>query len=119
MQWMRSGIPNFLSFIRPLADLLEKVYTVLSKRAGLAAVRVSLEAVGRKNEHDDAFCACKRALENQITLVHVDSSIRLGAFTDASYYIWACIVTQTPVDDSSLSCVDQRHEPLAPGNTLS
>lgn len=49
--WMRSGISNFSSIIRPLADLLEKFYTVVSQQTRLPAGRVSLEAVRWNKEH--------------------------------------------------------------------
>lgn len=72
-----------------MASLLEKFYNVVGRGACLAAGRVSLDAVGWKNEEDNAICARTRALENAVTLTHVDSSKHLGVFTDGLNYFWA------------------------------
>lgn len=113
MQWMRMGIPEFSSLVRPLAELLEIVYGRVGKRTRLAAGRVNLLSVGWCTDHEDASLRCKEALENQVTLAHVDIDKRLCVYTDASECFWSGLVTQIPMEDLSKLCYEQRHEPLA------
>lgn len=77
MQWISAGIPKFSSVIRALADHIESVYAIVGKRTRLASDCISRLAAGWKSKHEDAFCRCKEALENQVTLSHVDRSKRL------------------------------------------
>lgn len=112
IKWIRDGIPEFSLVIRPLADLLEKVYTLVGKRTKLASGRISLPAAGWNYGHEDELSCCKQALEHQVTLAHVNYSKSLFVYTDASDYFWSVIVTHIPVADAEFPCADQHHEPL-------
>lgn len=113
MQWMRSGIPSFSSVIGPLQSFMEKVYGTVKKRTRRAVTKVSLVSLGWGTEQEKVFQDCKRALENQVTLAHVDFTKRLCVFTDASDLTWAGVVTQVSCEDLSLPIQDQHHEALA------
>lgn len=112
MKWMRNGIPNFSSIIRPLSVFLEKVYKRAGKRTRLAVAKVSLASFGWSQTEQDSFSECKVALENQVTLAHRDPSKQLCVFTDASELLWSGVVTQVPAQDLNKGYADQRHEPM-------
>lgn len=112
MQWMRSAIPEFSKVISPLATFLEKVYTAAGKRTRLAVSKIRLQSLSWAEDQENAFRACKRALECQVRLAHVDYTKRLCVFTDASDLLWAGVITQVPVSDIPYAVSEQQHEPL-------
>lgn len=113
MQWLRSSIPQFQDLVAPLHDFLEKVYKHVGKRTKRAVARVSLDQIGWSVARTHAFEACKKAIADRVTLAHRDDTKRLCIYTDASDTHWSGIVTQVPLSDTSLSHLEQAHDPLA------
>eukprot|EP00171_Calliarthron_tuberculosum_P003723 IDg3723t1 len=99
--------------ISPLQDFLEKVYTKAGKRTKRAVARVRLSSLGWSKLEQEAFTACKQALQQQVMLSHRDTSQRLCIFTDACDSIWSGIATQIPNEDTTNPYEEQRHSPLA------
>lgn len=113
MQWMRTGIPELAKTIHPLLSFLEKLYVLARKRTRLAVAKVHLNTLAWGSEEEDAYKACQLALENQVTLSHVDYQKRIYVFIDESDLLWAGVITQVPVSDLSFTVAEQHHEPLA------
>lgn len=55
LQQMKHRIPNLSHLIRPLHDLLEKIYTISGKRTKTAAGKVPIEVAGWGNNDADWF----------------------------------------------------------------
>lgn len=113
MQWMRNAIPEFITIIRPLSDLMESVYDFAGKRTKRAVARILLDKVGWSQTETDAFQRAKNALVHQVTLAYRDEALRLCVYTDASDVVWSGIVTQVPPEDLSKPHAEQCHQPLA------
>ena len=110
---MRNAIPNFTTLIRPIHELMEKVYARSGQRTKRSITRINLSDLGWNQDHLDTFDKCKSALQHQVTLAHYDDTKRICVYTDASDICWSGIVTQIPPENINLDHKDQRHQPLA------
>lgn len=113
MQWMRDSIPKFSLLICSLASFLRNVYKAARKCAHITAAKISLKSLNWSLKRKEVFQSCKKALQNQETIWHIDISERLCVLTNAAELLWSGVVTKTPKTDMSLPCSQKLYDPLA------
>lgn len=113
LQWVKQAIPKFTELVKPLQDLIKRVYDHTDKRTKRTVSRVPPAAVGWVEIKMNAFESCKTALASQVTLAPHDPSQRLFVYTDASDLAWAGIITQVPKSDAHRHDSKHRHAPLS------
>lgn len=83
------------------------------KRTKQAAAEGNLQNPGWSSAKIDALKRCKLALEQQVTVCHLDPEKRSCGYTDASEIIWSDIVAEALSPDLPKACSKQEHAPLA------
>lgn len=84
MQRVKRAVPRFSNLIRPISSLMEKGYKILGRLTKRAAAGNQFSNLAKRPVEEFAFLSCKRALNNQVALVHRDPFMCLCLYTDAS-----------------------------------
>lgn len=97
LRWEKQAIPNYIELAALLHDFVESVHALPDKRTKRSVSHVLLAPQKWENTELDAFEACKKTLENQVTLVRRDQTQRLCVYTDVFKLARAGILTQAPM----------------------
>ncbi|KAF0744145.1 hypothetical protein Ae201684_001287 [Aphanomyces euteiches] len=112
MNWMRMSIPRYNVVVKPLTDLMEKIYALAGGRTRQKVAKIRLSEVGWNASHVDCLTSCKKALGQAVTFAHPKSDKLVLLFADASDLHWGGVVTQIPPEQADRELDAQEHEPL-------
>jgi RNase H-like domain found in reverse transcriptase len=112
VNWMRSAIPNYSNRVAPLQAALAKVFEGKNRRTKKAAAAVSLLHLWGPEEQA-AFKYLQAAIMESMTLAFPDPDKRICVLTDASYRLYAGLLTQIHKEQLDLPMKEQYHQHLA------
>ncbi|KAH9100833.1 hypothetical protein Ae201684P_007025 [Aphanomyces euteiches] len=112
MNWMCTSIPRYNVVVGPLADLMERVYTLAGGRTRQKVSKIPLSEAGWDGSHVECLAACKKVLGQAVTLAHPKSDKLVCVFADASDLHWGGVVTQIPPEQADRELDALQHEPL-------
>eukprot|EP00918_Siedleckia_nematoides_P045330 GHVU01099173.1.p1 GENE.GHVU01099173.1~~GHVU01099173.1.p1 ORF type:complete len:619 (-),score=68.79 GHVU01099173.1:336-2192(-) len=93
--WMRTHIPYFSDFAKPLLEVLMMVKKVANSNKKAKCFKVVLnEKVGWEERTKEAFNRLKEAILKQVHLSHPDSEKEVILCSDASDTHWGGVITQ-------------------------
>lgn len=109
---MRSSIPGYDRLVSTLTDAMERACKVARGRKSSQVKRVNMDEIDWTEKEELCLELAKKALSQLVELSHMDITMQLLVFTDASDRHWGAVIRQVDKENITKRLDDHDHQPF-------